>query len=376
MNATMSNTTHVPKAKPRYGPPAVNLRVTMFDEDGDGWWMNDYSGESWYLADDRREKLFHTGTLCDGSVGSCNLCLGDGSYTMRFTGEASNFTAWDFCGVTGQRAQELTFHVLKGACYADSVVSLHTECTGTVESDVTLTGVVAISGFPSEVVTDGSSTVLAKTLASMIHGWSAENVKIVSSSLDTRSSRRLSDFTQDFTFEVEFAAEEAFGVDGRSYSNVQSLASTLYTTLSNKMSSGQFESSLQLELALNNVVSLSPSSTAELVSLEVGKVSFVGAETVAASTLPAVDYSIYEESVTMSRYNVESIAVFFGVAVVGFVAFVGIMRKGMTTETYETLADDSERAMDVRESEMETSTSPMVKNAFSIDSTPSSSLKL
>jgi hypothetical protein len=210
----------------------------------------------------------------------------------------------------------------------------------------------------------------------MIHGWSAENVKIVSSSLDTRSSRRLSDFTQDFTFEVEFAAEEAFGVDGRSYSNVQSLASTLYTTLSNKMSSGQFESSLQLELALNNVVSLSPSSTAELVSLEVGKVSFVGAETVAASTLPAVDYSIYEESVTMSRYNVESIAVFFGVAVVGFVAFVGIMRKGMTTETYETLADDSERAMDVRESEMETSTSPMVKNAFSIDSTPSSSLKL
>mmetsp|Transcript_30552 Transcript_30552/g.56925 ORF Transcript_30552/g.56925 Transcript_30552/m.56925 type:complete len:584 (+) Transcript_30552:94-1845(+) len=377
MNTTMTNTTKVPKAKPRYGPPAVNLRVTMYDEMGDGWWKNDYSGESWYLADDRREKLFHTGTLCDGSMGSCDLCLGDGSYTMRFTGDASNFTAWDFCGVTGQRAQELTFHVLKGACYADSIVSLETECTGTVETDVTMTGVVAVSGFPSEVVSEGSSIVLAKTVASMINGWSEDKIKVVSTSLDavSSSSRRLADFTQDFTFEVEFISETAFGVDGRSYSNLQSLASTLYTTLSNKMSSGQFEASLQVALALNNVVSLSPSSTAELVSLEVGKVSFTGTERAVVSTLPAIDYSTYEESVTVSKYNVEA-TVFFGVAVVGFVAFVGIMRKGMSTEEYETLADDSERAVDVRESEMETSTSPMVKQAFEVDATPTSSLKL
>jgi hypothetical protein len=267
---------------------------------------------------------------------------------MRFTGEASNFTAWDFCGVTGERAQELTFHVLKGACYADSVVSLQTECTGVVQSDVTLTGVVAISGFASEVVSAGSSAVLAKTLAAMVDGWSAENINIVSTTLDARSAsvadRRLSDFTQDFTFEVEFVSEEAFGVDGRSYSNVESLASSLFTSLSNKMSSGQFESSLQLELALNNVVALAASSAAELVSLEVGKVSFVGAEDVVASTLPPVDFSSYEESVTVSAYNVEAIAVFFGVAVVGFVAFVGIMRKGAEAASYDSLAADSERA--------------------------------
>jgi len=142
------------------------------------------------------------------------------------------------------------------------------------------------------------------------------------------------------------------------------------------MSSGQFESTLQLELALNNVVALSASSTAELVSLEVGRVVFVGAETATVSSLPPVDYSSYEESVNVSRYNVESIAVFFGVAVVGFVAFVGIVRKGMTTDSYQTLADDSERAADVREMEMETSTSPMVQSAFSLDSAPASSLKL
>ena len=383
MNTTMTmgysmNTTKTSKVKPRYGPPAVNLRVTMFDAWGDGWWKNDYSGASWYLADDRRQQLFHTGTLCDGSVGYCNLCLGDGSYTMRFTGEPSNFTAWDFCGVTGHPATELTFHVKKGECIADSVVSLHTECMGTVETSVSLTGVVAISGFATELVTEEAYPAISKTLASMIQGWSAENIKIVGTTLDSRStsSRRLSDFTQDFTFEVSFIAEEAFGVDGRSYSNLENLADSLATTLSNKMASGQFESSLQLELSLSNVVTLSASSTAELVSLQVSTVGYEGSDEMSVSTLPPVDYNVYSTTKTVSKYNVESIAVFFGVAVVGFVAFVGIMRHGVTTNSYETLADESAHAVDVKVSEMEDSTSPHVNGVFSIDSSPTTSLKL
>jgi hypothetical protein len=378
MTGNATTTMNTTKTVKRYGPPAVNLRVTMFDERGDGWWKNDYSGASWYLADDRREKLFHSGTLCDGSVGYCNLCLGDGSYTMRFTGEASNFTAWDFCGVTGHRATELTFHVSKGACYADSIVSLRTECMGTVESTVSLTGVVAISGFATELVTEGAYPAISKTLASMIQGWSAENIKIVSSTLDARStsSRRLSDFTQDFTFEVSFIAEKAFGVDGRSYSNVENLADNLASTLSNKMASGQFETSLQLELSLSNVVSLSSSSTAELISLQVSTVKYEGSDDLSVSTLPPVDYNSYTSTQTVSKYNVESIAVFFGVAIVGFVAFVGIMRQGVAGNSYETLADESAHAMDVKESEMEDSTSPMVHSAFSIDATPTTSLKL
>jgi hypothetical protein len=370
-------TKNTTKTKKRYGPPAVNLRVTMFDEYGDGWWKNDYSGGSWYLADDRRQQLFHTGTLCDGSVGFCNLCLGDGSYTMRFTGPASNFTAWDFCGVTGHRATELTFHVKKGECVADSVVSLQTECMGTVESSVSLTGVVAISGFASELVTESTYPAITKTLAAMIQGWSAENIQIVGTTLDARSSsRRLSDFTQDFTFEVSFVAEKAFGIDGRSYSNLENLADTLATTLSNKMASGQFESSLQLELSLSNVVSLSATSAAELISLEVSTVNYEGSDELSVSTLPPVDFSSYTTTKNVSRYNVEAIAVFFGVAVVGFVAFVGIMRQGVTANSYETLADESAHAMDVKESEMEDSNSPMVNGVFSLDSSPTTSLKL
>jgi hypothetical protein len=371
------NTTVVVKTKPRYGPPAVNLRVTMFDEEGDGWWMNDYSGESWYLADDRRERLFHTGTLCDGSVGSCNLCLGDGSYTMRFTGAASNFTAWDFCGVTGQRAQELTFHVLKGSCYADSVVSLRTDCVGSVESHVTLTGVVALSGFATEFIDTSSYAVVANTLANVISGFSTENVKVVSTSLDSRAiSSSVSNVVQDYTFEINFITENApFNTDGRSYAAIEALANSMATTLTNSMSSGQFETKLQVESSLLNVVSLSATAVAELVSLEVTSVTYVGGEGMIASVLPTLSWTeSYSESYTESSVGLEAGVTFFGVVVVGFVAFVGIMSKGL--QRYESIPMDSTHN-EVVSSDMDSSISPKVEHSvFQVDSAPISTNNL
>jgi hypothetical protein len=267
--------------------------------------------------------------------------------------------------------------VLKGQCYADSVVAVETDCEGVVETVVSLTGVVAVSGFSSEIVAEGSYEVLATTLAAMVQGWEAKNIKIIGTTLDSRaeSSRRLSDFTQDFTFVVTFIAEEAFGIDGRSHANLENLASSLATTLSNKMSSGMFETTLQLQMALNNVVALAPTSTAELLSLELGSVSFIGGETIVPSTLPVPDFSVYETEKVVSAYNLPSIVAFFGVALLGFVAFVGIVRQTMSAPAYESLPDDSVRAADVQESEMETSNSPMIKTAFQVDSTPTS-LKL
>jgi hypothetical protein len=369
--AGTSNTTKTAKPKPRYGPPAVNLRVTMYDEMGDGWWMNDYSGESWYLADDRREKLFHTGTLCDGSVGSCNLCLGDGSYTMRFTGEASNFTAWDFCGVTGQRAQELTFHVLKGKCYADSIVSLRTDCMGSVESHVTLSGVVAMSGFTSEFADKSTYSVVSNSIAGMISGFSSENVQVLSTSLDSRvmSASSVSNVVQDYNFEVTFIAEKApFNTDGRSYAAVTSLASSIASTLSSAMSSGQFETKMQMESSLQNVVSLSSQAVAELVSLEVSSVTYVGTEGMITSTLPELSWSDYQQSYSESS-GFESGVAFLGVAVVGFVAFVGIMSKGI--KKYESLPTESIHHNEIVSSDMDSSISPAAEQSvFQVDATP------
>lgn len=379
MNTTMTsiNTTMTYKKKKRYGPPAVDLRLTMFDEEGDGWWKNNYMGESWYLADDRREKLFHTGTLCDGSMGYCNLCLGDGSYTIRFTGVDTNFTAWDFCGVSGDRAMELTFHVLKGACYADSCVSLKTDCEGFVESHVTLTGVVAVSGFTSEFIDSSIYTAISRTVADSIDGIQADSVQVVSTSLDSRvMSGAAANTVQDITFTVSFISERSpFKVDGRSRAALDSLAYDMASTLSNSMSSGQFEAKLQLEASLNNVVSLSAQSEAELLSLEVTSVNYVGGESLISSTLPTLTKEAGSRTSTITSGTVTEGVAFFAVAVVGFVAFVGVMSKGMNT--YEALPVDSVHS-EVASSELDNSIAPLNQqsNVFQVDATPTSTTNL
>jgi hypothetical protein len=126
------------KEKPSYGPPAVDVSVTMYDEEDNGWWQNNYLGASWYIYDSNRTELFESGTLCTGSYGTCNLCLGDGSYIYRATynkflnlsapGQNDNHShasahndwrAWQFCGVSGHYSDELHFRIEKGNCYAE-----------------------------------------------------------------------------------------------------------------------------------------------------------------------------------------------------------------------------------------------------------------
>jgi hypothetical protein len=347
----------------------------MVDEDGDGWWKNDYSGESWYFANNRRERLFHTGTLCDGSEGYCNLCLGDGSYTMRFTGVDNNFTAWDFCGVTGERASELTFHVRKGQCYADSIVSLKTDCEGVVESHVTLTGVVAISGFNTEFVDSSIYSAVASAVADSISGINTNSIQVVSNTLDTRvMSGTMSNNVQDVTFTVSFVSEHSpFKVDGRSRAALDTLAYDMATTLSAAMSSGQFETKLQLEASLNNVVTLTAQSEAELVSFEVTNVVYVGSENMITSTLPSLSYSDSRTSSVSSTTLLES-AGFFAVAALGFVAFVGVMSKGM--QKYEALPVESMHS-EVASSEMDNSIAPLnQQSVFQVDSAPTSTNNL
>lgn len=370
MSGHDSNTTKVSKPKPRYGPPAVNLRVTMFDEEGDGWWMNDYSGQSWYLADDRRVKLFHTGTLCDGSIGSCNLCLGDGSYTMRFTGEPSNFTAWDFCGVTGHPANELTFHVKKGKCYADSIVTLKTDCQGVVETHVTLSGVIAISGFSSEFDDKSSYPVVSNSIAGMISGINADNVQVLSTSLDSRAMAAFTNSVQDYTFEMTFIAEDSpFKVDGRSRAALDSLASSIATTLTSAMTSGQFETKLQLESSLQNVVSLSSQSRAELLSLEVSSVVYVGGEGMITSTLPSL-YVSEKLSKTLSSGSFQEGGIFLAAVIAGFVAFVGLVSKGIKKYEALPLAESGEVSLP----DMDSSISANVHNpVFQVDASPTKS---
>mmetsp|Transcript_21428 Transcript_21428/g.47786 ORF Transcript_21428/g.47786 Transcript_21428/m.47786 type:complete len:569 (+) Transcript_21428:52-1758(+) len=345
MEDTSTNTsTKEAKTKPRYGPPAVNVRVTMYDKEGDGWWMDNYHGASWYLADDTRTELFYTGTLCKGKRGYCNLCLGDGSYTIRFTGEADDeWTAWDFCNVRGGYAHELTFHVYKGKCYPDSLVSLETTCNGTVASMVTLHGVVALGGFNSEIFQEQDASVMGKVIAEFVNGWEAEALSVTSTTLDARelvmSNRRASEFTFDVDFTVSFVAESTYGVDGRDFRAVENMISNLADKLSTRFASSEFVGNVNAAARLTSGSTLNQVRAAELVSLELDGITYSGVETMQASNLPALSdaYADYEQEYS---YNYSTLALFFGALAVAFFAFVGILSHGMSG--YQRVSDDSQ----------------------------------
>jgi hypothetical protein len=246
---------------------------------------------------------------------------------------------------------------------------------GTVESHVTLTGVVALSGFTKEFTDTATYPAVSNTIANMITGLTSNSVQVLSTNLDSRAmTASVSSIVQDYTFQVKLIAEHSpFSIDGRSYAAVQNLVSSMASTLSSSMSSGQFESKLQMETSLLSVASISSQAVAELISLEVSDVTYIGSESMISSTLPTVSWSDdYQYSGSSS--GLEAGLTFLGVAVVGFVAFVGIMSKGI--QKYDSLPTESLHS-EVVASDMDTSIAPRAEQSvFNVDSTPISTDEL
>lgn len=379
-STTNSKRKKTSKSKPRYGPPAVNLRVSMFDDDQMRWWKTNYLGASWYLADDRRTTLFQTGSLCHDehksgkrsikSSGYCNLCLGDGSYSMRFSGEPSpDFMSWDFCGVQGGHGQELTFHVKKGKCIADSLVGVETDCYGTVISTVVVRGVVNLFGLTSEFIESSQYSIMPGILADSVVGWEAKNIEIQSTSLTSRSlsstSRSLAEFDVDVEFTVTFESETDYGVEGRVYSKVQNLVSSLEDSLASRVSSESFTTSLAQCAVLAGAVSLERVQSAELVWLELDSITYEGVHEMKASTLPAFDDSEFWEnsSLNISVYNYETITMFIIAVGAGFIAFVGLISHGVNG--YKRISQSTSFQHEVLPSEMDTTISYATHNSKS-----------
>ena len=383
-NTTSTTKKKSSKSKPRYGPAAVNLRVTMFDDGDWSWWKRDYLGASWYLADDRRTTLFQTGSLCDASgskrksgkdgsevkfSGYCNLCLGDGTYSMRFSGQPSNdFTAWDFCGVQGGQGQELTFHVKKGKCIADSLLGVEASCYGTVVSTVSVRGIVNLFGLTSEFIESSQYSIMPSILADAVVGWDSGNIEVQSTTLTSRSlsstSRSLAEFDVDVEFTASFQSESDYGVEGRLFSKVQSLVASLEDSLASKVSSESFTLSLSQSALLAGAVSLERVQSAELVSLELESISFEGVQEMKASTLPAFDDTEYwgSSKLNISSYNFESIAMFVVATCAGFIAIVGLVSHSVhgyhrVSHTMDETRDD------ILPSEMDTTVSNAVNTS-------------
>lgn len=345
--------------EPHYGPRAVNLRVDMFSEDGDGWNSASIVGSHWYISDYTLHELFDDGSLCSGWSGHCHICLGDGSYVFRVTGPPVNetdlqnwfdalnitestpnpyslvdefrFKSWEFCHTRGSFGDQLKFHVKKGECYPDDLRWVEEICDLIVNSTVTCNGVVALSGITSELFSSADASAILNVLASQVAGWSTTTMSVLGTSLDVRSlgvsQRSANSFTHDIQFSVSFLSE-AFGVDGTNYAAVENLVEDIALTLENAFASGTFVTQLTGEAKLMNSEVLEEVSAAELVSLEVVSISYTNSHLVYyydnndVSADGSVSYS------SASGLSNGVIAMFVVVAAVGFVAFVGIVSHG------------------------------------------------
>jgi len=337
---------------PKYGPPAVNVAVTMFSDEGDGWFQTNYHGARWYIFDAVRTHVFFSGTLCDGFNGRCKICLGDGSYVYRVTGfgrDDEDFDrVWDFCGVTGTYQEELTFHIKKGKCYPDVLRNVSQICADSGEAYITLGGVLAVAGMSTELFSSSDASVLFGALGSEVTQWSSNDIKFVSSVLDSASvlnGRKLGVYTHDVSFTVGFDAK-AFNVDGFIFSNVQELTSQIREFLESKIDNGEFLSDISSQASALNVPMMNSVQGVALTSLEVLSVEYKGTQKFVYSTLPAEEGKDYAVSYS-SKFDVASVAIFFSALAVGFIAFVGIMSKGMTG--YKQLAQESQHGALVEE---------------------------
>jgi hypothetical protein len=204
---------------------------------------------------------------------------------------------------------------------------------------VTLSGVIALAGFSTEIFSSADFAVVSQVLGDYVNGWDANSIAVVSTTLDAReltsvpdSSRKLSEFTFDLDFVVSFVAETTYGVDGRDFRAVQNLVDALEAKLDTELSSADFVSTVNSAGRLAGAVSLNQVRASELVSLELEGIVYTGVATMEASTLPAVSYDDAVSSEASSGFDYTTVSLFIGAVAVGFVAFVGILSHSMSTK--------------------------------------------
>jgi hypothetical protein len=329
-----TNSTLTAKPKPKYGPPAVNLQIKISanytepeDERCGGPLV-----PSWYLADNTGSHLFHQGMLCnEQDSGYCAVCLGDGSYTIRFIGTPSNSSQvrWDFCGVTDVAPSELTFHVKKGSCYPDAITS---PCSSsTFQTHLTLSGDLFLTGYNRELIASSDQAMIVNYLRQIL-GW--DTFQILSMNLDQRPSsgshsttekknkddddeedededngkknkkskekqvidgskdkdknhRGLSaDFSFVLTYSVDLILEDSFStIDGKDYSALEALVRSFRSDLPESLSLFNSSSSFRLRSG----------------RLSLEEVEYIGLPQLHTSDLPEPDWSMYTSEIQVHR---------------------------------------------------------------------------
>eukprot|EP00604_Paraphysomonas_vestita_P002889 CAMPEP_0174818140 /NCGR_PEP_ID=MMETSP1107-20130205/764_1 /TAXON_ID=36770 /ORGANISM="Paraphysomonas vestita, Strain GFlagA" /LENGTH=617 /DNA_ID=CAMNT_0016029599 /DNA_START=131 /DNA_END=1984 /DNA_ORIENTATION=+ len=376
-----TNTSVISAPTVSYNKPYVDARITMFDQEGDGWWFNDYLGISWYLADSTRTKLFHTGSLCNGTSGFCNLCLADGDYTLRVSGLKSTFLSWDFCGVRGSYGEELVFEVQDNKCYPIALLDLANSSSQVItyvfestlevclkEEYLNLTDPKAVATITNTLIevlnVDGASVIIEEVKdnddnnnnnnkpslpstptksrrgSNSNHGEKKRRSK---NDHDDKPSKGGDNDVDEPEVEVVYNHNIKFTITIKVQTDelhVDEVLDTYEKLLAESISNGTFISKLVSNSLVYGYTPFNFTSCAKSSEFTYVSAHFDFSLPFISSTLlftPGLNSHI-EASAIHNDYS--AISLFFGSIVVGFIAFVGIVSKGLNG--YNTLSNDSQ----------------------------------
>ena len=267
---------------------SVDLTVIMYDSSGKGWYKPDYTGTSFYISDDSKTELIAYGTLENGTYsGYCEYCFGEGSFYFRVSANKQRDARWSFCHTNGSYSEQLSFHIEDGVCVPDALLTLEQICDKSYSSVVTVSGVLSVSGIPSEMFDTSNNAVFAEALAYVVEGWDEENIDISSVSLNIRQtskiSRSLLPFSYDIIFEVSFVPEIAFDFEGLSYDGVQDLVDSLEDELKESVLNGDLLHVVQAIAEKRNARQLQRISKLTVVSLSLLDITYIGTTAISIS---------------------------------------------------------------------------------------------
>lgn len=159
---------------------------------GTEWFREDYQGTEYYISDVEGRRLFHRGTLCEGSVTQdCWVGLPDGEYVLRVSGNLlgdSGDHSWEFCGrANGAAQEELQFIIRDGACIPLSHISSTAYCSAQDALIVGL-GTVVLEGSTAHSLSQLSEyddLSLGNALSVALPGVVPSSVSIVSLTYDS-----------------------------------------------------------------------------------------------------------------------------------------------------------------------------------------------
>jgi hypothetical protein len=341
-------------SKPK--PPPAKVLIQLFDSDNDGWyddvleneWVNPcnymmfpnvLSYPRYYISNDDRTKLIHSGSLClhDDKEICEEILPREGEFVYRVAGFDDNGDAsitWDFCGVKGTLGQELEFSMKGGKCVAGALVSASDYCEGIV-SLAHIRGEILLGGVFNDKLTEYDTQLLEHMISS---GVGVATVT-VTSWLVKRDVGLYVDFT--LTMEMEQLGYEGIFSDMRSAFH-DDLLSKLTTASTQGLLLNYLSTTLSLSPNSQNDI-LNKVTSIEVIKFEISSVTFSKGQDYSTTTPVEEDVIVtHHSSGDTSIVSFTNGAMVFIAVVVGGALVIFTVSRVMRKKPYQALPESSE----------------------------------